>query len=165
MLCWFLPYNNVNQSSFYMHIYTHIYKHIISLQSLSCVQLFVTPWTAAHPVHYQLPELAQSHVHRISDAIQPSHPLLSPSPPAFNIYVYLPSLLSLPPLPHPSPLGHHGAPGWTSCVTEQLPTSYAFYARQCVDVNATHSVHPILSFPRCVRSPFSTSVSPFLPWK
>ena len=36
------------------------------------------------PVHHQLPELAQTHVHRVSDAIQPSHPLLSPSPPAFN---------------------------------------------------------------------------------
>ena len=31
------------------------------------------------PVHHQLPELAQTHVHRVSDAIQPSHPLLSPS--------------------------------------------------------------------------------------
>ena len=37
------------------------------------------------PVHHQLPELAQIHVHRVSDAIQPSHPLLSPSPPAFNL--------------------------------------------------------------------------------
>ena len=36
------------------------------------------------PVHHQLAELAQTHVHRVSDAIQPSHPLLSPSPPAFN---------------------------------------------------------------------------------
>ena len=35
------------------------------------------------PVHHQLPELAQTHVHRVSDAIQPSHPLLSPSP-TFN---------------------------------------------------------------------------------
>ena len=33
-------------------------------------------------VHHQLPELAQTHVHRVGDAIQPSHPLLSPSPPA-----------------------------------------------------------------------------------
>ena len=32
------------------------------------------------PVHHQLPELTQTHVHRVSDAIQPSHPLLSPSP-------------------------------------------------------------------------------------
>ena len=37
------------------------------------------------PVHHQLPKLAQTHVHRVSDAIQPSHPLLSPSPPAFNL--------------------------------------------------------------------------------
>ena len=31
------------------------------------------------PVYHQVPELAQTHVHRVSDAIQPSHPLLSPS--------------------------------------------------------------------------------------
>ena len=36
------------------------------------------------PVHHQLLELAQTHVHRVCDAIQPSHPLSSPSPPAFN---------------------------------------------------------------------------------
>ena len=36
------------------------------------------------PVHHQLPELAQTHVHRVGDDIQPSHPLLSPSPPAFE---------------------------------------------------------------------------------
>ena len=36
------------------------------------------------PVHQQLPELTQTHVHQVGDAIQPSHPLSSPSPPAFN---------------------------------------------------------------------------------
>ena len=36
------------------------------------------------PVHHQLPESTQTHVHRVSDAIQPSHPLLSPYPPAPN---------------------------------------------------------------------------------
>ena len=36
------------------------------------------------PVHHQLPELTQTHVHRVRDAIQPSHPLSSPSPPAPN---------------------------------------------------------------------------------
>ena len=41
--------------------------------------------TPGLPVHRQLPELAQTHVHRISDTIQPSHPLSSPSPPAFNL--------------------------------------------------------------------------------
>ena len=40
--------------------------------------------TPGIPVYHQVPELAQTHVHRVSDAIQPSHPLLSPSPPAFN---------------------------------------------------------------------------------
>ena len=38
--------------------------------------------TPGLPVHYQLPEFTQTHVHWVSDAIQPSHPLLSPSPPA-----------------------------------------------------------------------------------
>ena len=42
--------------------------------------------TPGFSVHHQLPELAQTHVHRVSDAIQPSHPLLSPSPPAFNFF-------------------------------------------------------------------------------
>ena len=37
------------------------------------------------PVHHQLLELPQTHVHRVGDAIQPSHPLSSPSPPAFNL--------------------------------------------------------------------------------
>ena len=35
------------------------------------------------PVHHQLPEFTQNHVHQVGDAIQPSHPLSSPSPPAF----------------------------------------------------------------------------------
>ena len=41
--------------------------------------------TPGFPGHHQLLELAQSHVHRVDDAIQPSHPLASPSPPAFNL--------------------------------------------------------------------------------
>ena len=40
------------------------------------------------PVHHQLPELTQTHVNWVSDAIQPSHPLSSPSPPAFNLSQY-----------------------------------------------------------------------------
>ena len=38
--------------------------------------------TPGLPVHHQLPEFTQIHVHQVGDAIQPSHPLLSPSPPA-----------------------------------------------------------------------------------
>ena len=41
--------------------------------------------TPGFPVHHQLPELTQTHVHRVSDAIQPSHPMSSPFPPAFNL--------------------------------------------------------------------------------
>ena len=41
--------------------------------------------TPAFPVHHQLPELAPTHVHWVSDAIQPSYPLSSPCPPAFNL--------------------------------------------------------------------------------
>ena len=41
--------------------------------------------TPGFPVHHQPPEPTQTHVHRVGDAIQPSHPLSSPSPPAFNL--------------------------------------------------------------------------------
>ena len=41
--------------------------------------------TPGLPVHHQLLEPTQTHVHHISDAIQPSHPLSSPSPPTFNL--------------------------------------------------------------------------------
>ena len=41
--------------------------------------------TPGLPVHHQLLEFTQTHVHRVGDAIQPSHPLSSPSPPAFNL--------------------------------------------------------------------------------
>ena len=39
--------------------------------------------TPGLPLHHQLPNLTQTHVHQVGDAIQPSHPLSSPSPPAF----------------------------------------------------------------------------------
>ena len=45
----------------------------------------MNPGTPGLPVHHQLLEFTQTHVHRVGDAIQPSHPLSSPSPPAFNI--------------------------------------------------------------------------------
>ena len=41
--------------------------------------------TPGHPVHHQLLEFTQTHVHWVGDAIQPSHPLSSPSPPTFNL--------------------------------------------------------------------------------
>ena len=50
----------------------------------SCPHLCNPTDTPGFPVHYQLPELTQTHVHRVSDAIQPSHPLSWPSPLAPN---------------------------------------------------------------------------------
>ena len=44
--------------------------------------------TPGLPVHHQLPELAHTHVHQVSDTIQPSHPLSSPSPPVFSLSQY-----------------------------------------------------------------------------
>ena len=57
-----------------------------SVQLLSCVRLCdsMNHSTPGFPVHHQLPEFTQTHVHRVGDAIQPSHPLSSPSPPASN---------------------------------------------------------------------------------
>ena len=57
------------------------------VQSLSHVQLCdsMDHSMPGLPVHHQLPELTQTHVHRVGDVIQPSHPLSSLSPPAFNL--------------------------------------------------------------------------------
>ena len=62
-------------------------SHLSSVQSLSGVWL-CNPMDCSmpgFPVHHQLPELTQTHVHRVGDAIQPFYPLSSPSPPAFNL--------------------------------------------------------------------------------
>ena len=65
------------------------FKNIFnSLQSLSHVQLIATPWTTACPVLSYLLEFAQTHVHWVSDAIQPFHPLSPCSPPALNLSQY-----------------------------------------------------------------------------
>ena len=68
--------------------YSQMAAQFSSVAQLSHVHLFTTPWTAAHQassVHHQLPEPTQTHVHQVCNAIQPSHPLSSPSPPAFNL--------------------------------------------------------------------------------
>ena len=65
---------------------------LLVFQIRSVAQSCLTLWdpmncsTPGLPVHHQLPEFTQTHVHRVSDAIQPSHPLSSPSPPAPNPY-------------------------------------------------------------------------------
>ena len=74
----FLSWLNISQSQKVL---------FVLVQLLSCVWLFVTPEdcsTPGFPVLHYLLEFAQTHAHWISGAIQPSHPLSSPSPPAFN---------------------------------------------------------------------------------
>ena len=86
-------------SFIYIYIFQKVYLLfkllllcIFCIQFSSVTQLCPTLWdpmncsTLGFPVYHQLPELAQTHVHRVGDAIQPSHPLLSPSLPAFNLF-------------------------------------------------------------------------------
>ena len=67
----------------------YIFPHVQSVH-FSYLVMSDTWWLhglqhAKHPVHHQIPEFTQTHVHGVGDAIQPSHPLSSPSPPAFNL--------------------------------------------------------------------------------
>ena len=74
-----------------VQIFQFIFKVLLlSVQFSSVAQLCLTlcdPMNCSMlglPVHHQLPEFTQTHVHRVGNAIQPSHPLSSPSPPAPN---------------------------------------------------------------------------------
>ena len=74
------------------HIYPTVYKMDSPGSSVSSVtQLCLTLYNPMEcnmpglPVHCQLPKFTQTHVHQVGDAIQPSHPLSSTSPPAFNL--------------------------------------------------------------------------------
>ena len=76
--------------------------------------------TPGLPVHHQLPEFTQTHVHRVGDAIQPSHPLSSPTPPAFTLLAF-----SLKLLPTPSGItGLHVSPCTKIFLASRL---YKFY--------------------------------------
>ena len=68
---------------------SRMYKNLHSFSQFSSVAQScptlcdpMNPSTPGLPVHHQLPKFTQTHVHQVGDAIQPSHPLLSPSPPA-----------------------------------------------------------------------------------
>ena len=77
----------MNHSVVYQKVTQHC-KSTITSVTRSCLTLR-NPMDCSmlvFPVHHQLQELAQSHVHGVNDAIQPSHPSSSPSPPAFNLF-------------------------------------------------------------------------------
>ena len=83
MRYWFM---NLKSWKHYAKKVTHKRLHICCSVAQWCPTL-PNPMdcnTSGFPVHYQLLEFTQTHVHWVSDAIQPSHPLSSPSPPAFN---------------------------------------------------------------------------------
>ena len=63
------------------------YPQLLSSVTQSCLTLYdpMACSTPGLPVRHQLPEFTQTHVHRVSDATEPSHPLSSPSPPALNL--------------------------------------------------------------------------------
>ena len=86
---------SVNFDIYCLSFETHQFS---SVQSLSHVWLCdpMNRSTPGLPVHHQMPEFTQTHVHWVGDAIQPSHPLSSPSPPA------------------PSPSQHQGFFQWVS---------------------------------------------------
>ena len=83
LLCWSTFYSYFSERK-----YSYRLKYCVSVQFSSVIQSCLTLWdpmncsTPGHPVHHQLPEFTQTHVHRVSDAIQSSHPLSAPSPPA-----------------------------------------------------------------------------------
>ena len=68
------------------HTFWHSKRFQFSLVAQSCLTLCdpMNHSMPGLPVHHQLLEFTQTHVHQVSDAIQPSHPLSSPSPPAPN---------------------------------------------------------------------------------
>ena len=87
-----LFYNYLSKFNFYYHILTHVSHSlaVLNLLLFSC-SVISTLWdpmdcsTRGFPVHHQLLEVAQTHVHWVGDAIQPSHPLSAPCPPSFNL--------------------------------------------------------------------------------
>ena len=77
--------------SYFFFKFTYLFLAVLDLQFSPVAQscpILCDPMncsTPGLPVHHQLPEPTQTHAHWVSDAIQPSHPLSSPSPPALNL--------------------------------------------------------------------------------
>ena len=77
------------------YLFPPLAKHLAKLMFLTHIQFssvtLCDPMNRSMPglsVHHQLLELTQPHIHQVSDAFHPSHPLLSPSPPAFNLSLH-----------------------------------------------------------------------------
>ena len=79
-----IPLESTEWGFKHRHFSSRFHAQFSSAQSLSHLCDPMNHSTPGLPVHHQLPEFTQTHVHRVSDAIQPSHPLSSPSPLAPN---------------------------------------------------------------------------------
>ena len=100
MLCSFLLYSKVIQLSIYIHSLSYSFPLWFNYRILNIVPCAIQFSSVAQscptlcdpmdcntqglPVHHQLPDFTQTHVHWVSDAVQPSHPLSFPSSPTFN---------------------------------------------------------------------------------
>ena len=80
------------------------------------------------PVHHQLPESTQTHVHQVRDTIQPSHPLSSPSPPALNLSQ------------------HQGLFQWVSCSHQVLEFQFAKYWSFSFSISPSNEHTGLISF-------------------
>ena len=84
---------SINRKKYLTRTHVGTYLRLLASQFKfsSVAQIYQTLYnpmdcsTPGSPVHHQLPELAQTHVHRGGDAVQPSHPLSPPTPPEFNL--------------------------------------------------------------------------------
>ena len=85
-LCWYLCVGGVEGGGPVQRPWVRSPTTVVQF-SHSVMSDSATPWTAARQASLSITnsELAQTHVHRVADVIQPSHPLLYPSPPAFNL--------------------------------------------------------------------------------
>ena len=99
LICWDFKAEKIKELNVFVAVWINLFcwsDHVLLIEPRSpslfssVVQLCLTLCdsmncsTPGLPVHHQLPESTQTHVHWVSDAIQPSHPLSSPSPPALN---------------------------------------------------------------------------------
>ena len=86
---WFTVMAEANTTLLNNYPSVKIKKKMVPFSSLTqkCLTLCdpMNHSTPGLPVHHQLPEFTQTHVHWVGDAIQPSHPLSSPSPPTFSL--------------------------------------------------------------------------------
>ena len=132
--------------------------------------------TPGLPVHHQLPEFTQTHIHRVGDAIRPSHPLSSPSPPAPNpsqhesfpvsqlfawggqstgvsaLASFLPNTQDWLPLEWTGWISNHlSLPKWKAATWNSNPNSFNFKTFSHVHIQSNQERQPIWYFMICVE--------------